>query len=155
VKSNKKNAIVYSKDDGEIIGTYDDDDLSRLAANKEKQKQFSKTKRENKLLKEKFGDAISTYQNRLNIASKELSYEDLRMLILLLSICDFQNEIMSPQKELASEIKTTVSNISRAINSLSKKGYVQIIKNNGNTFYRLPHEFAWKGKFEKHKEYLL
>ncbi len=144
--------IIYDEYNNEIKADIETDRLASMLVWKEETKRKKKLKQDNKYLTDLHGEKIMIFQDMLKRATKELTLEELKVFNYLIAICDFENWINISQKELATELSTQVSNISRAIKGISQKGYVEIIKKNNSNYYHINPEAAWKGTFENWKK---
>lgn len=82
-------------------------------------------------------------QDILISAAKELNNEQLKVFSYLLSVYIPGKWLHIPQKEIASELGTQFTCISRAMKGLSQKGYIEIIKKGGLNFYKIKPEIDW------------
>jgi len=77
---------------------------------------------------------------------KEITLDARRILDFLFSRLDFENYILIPQVEIATELGMQRSNVSRAMSILLGKGIIlEGPKVNRSRGYRLNHDFGWKG----------
>jgi DNA-binding transcriptional ArsR family regulator len=107
-------------------------------------------KRNRSIIKHFYGEKIMIFQAILKKAVKELSNDELKVFNYMLGIMDFENWIHIPQKELAKDIGLHITNVSKAIKGLEKKGYIEVYKKGRSNYYRINPEIAWKGKEKGH-----
>ena len=85
---------------------------------------------------------------------KELTGENYRVLLLLLSRLDFENWIQIAQSEIAEKLDMRKQNVSRAISLLeSKKILLRGPKVGRSYAFRLNPYFGWKGKVKNLNDY--
>ena len=95
------------------------------------------------------------FQKSLDLISedRELTYDDLRVLLKLFRHLDMKNFISISQKEICEQLKMHKPNVSRSINKLLEKGI--IIKGprlNGIYTYTLNANYAYKGHLKNLKQ---
>ena len=106
--------------------------------------------RHRKIIKQFYGEKIMIFQAILKKAVKELSNDELKVLMYMLGIMDFENWIHIPQKELAKDIGFDLRRLQRALKGLKEKGYIEVYKKGRSNYYRINPEIAWKGKERAH-----
>lgn len=85
---------------------------------------------------------------------KDLTGENYRVLLLLLSRLDFENWIQVTQSEITEKLQMKKQNVSRAISLLEKKGIVLRGAKIGRSYaFRLNPYFGWKGQVKNLNEY--
>ncbi len=85
---------------------------------------------------------------------KELTGENYRVLLLLLSRLDFENWIQITQSEIAEKLDMRKQNVSRAISLLELKGILLRGPKVGRSYaFRLNPYFGWKGKVKNLNDY--
>jgi len=126
--------------------------VASMILKKDKRKQVEGL---HKFITSELGEMVMVFQNVLQQAAKELGYEELRMLSYLMAVCDFENWIRVSQKSIAESLGIQQSSVSRAINNLAKKEYLEINKQDRLNFYRIKHKTAWKGKLELLKNQII
>ena len=85
---------------------------------------------------------------------KELTGENYRVLLLLLSRLDFENWIQVTQSEITQKLQMKKQNVSRAISLLEQKGIIlRGPKVGRSNAFRLNPYFGWKGKVKNLDEY--
>ena len=85
---------------------------------------------------------------------KELTGENYRVLLLLLSRLDFENWIQITQSEIAEKLHLKKQNVSRAISLLNSKGILLRGPKVGRSYaFRLNPYFGWKGKVKNLEDY--
>ena len=85
---------------------------------------------------------------------KELTGENYRVLLLLLSRLDFENWIQITQSEIAEKLDMKKQNVSRAISTLDSKGILLRGPKVGRSYsFRLNPYFGWKGKVKNLDDY--
>ena len=85
---------------------------------------------------------------------KELTGENYRVLLLLLSRLDFENWIQVTQSEITEKLQMKKQNVSRAISLLEQKGIIlRGPKVGRSNAFRLNPYFGWKGKVKNLDEY--
>ena len=85
---------------------------------------------------------------------KELTGENYRVLLLLLSRLDFENWIQVTQSEITEKLQMKKQNVSRAILLLEKKGIVLRGAKIGRSYaFRLNPDFGWKGDVRNLNDY--
>ena len=76
---------------------------------------------------------------------KDLTGENYRVLLLLLSRLDFENWIQVTQSEITEKLQMKKQNVSRAISLLEKKGIILRGAKIGRSYaFRLNPYFGWK-----------
>ena len=91
---------------------------------------------------------------RLLAIDKELKGETYRVLLLLLSLLDFENWIQVTQKEISETLEMRKSQVSRAVNVLEEKGIVLKGPKVGRSYaFRLNPHFGWKGDVKNLNDY--
>jgi len=85
---------------------------------------------------------------------KELTGENYRVLLFLLSRLDFENWIQITQSEIAEKLDLKKQNVSRAISLLNSKGILLRGPKVGRSYaFRLNPYFGWKGKVKNLEDY--
>ena len=85
---------------------------------------------------------------------KDLTGENYRVLLLLLSRLDFENWIQVTQSEITEKLQMKKQNVSRAISLLEKKGIILRGAKIGRSYaFRLNPYFGWKGQVKNLNEY--
>lgn len=85
---------------------------------------------------------------------KELTGENYRVLLLLLSRLDFENWIQIAQSEIGEKLDMKKQNVSRAISLLESKGILLRGPKVGRSYaFRLNPYFGWKGKVKNLNDY--
>ena len=91
---------------------------------------------------------------RLLAIDRDLKGETYRVLLLLLSLLDFENWIQVTQKEISKTLGMKKSQVSRAISLLEEKGIVLKGPKVGRSYaFRLNPYFGWKGQVKNLDEY--
>ena len=95
------------------------------------------------------------FQKSLDLISedRELTYDDLRVLLKLFRHLDMKNYISISQKEICEQLKMDKSNVSKAMTKLLNKGI--ILKGprlNGIYTYTLNANYAYKGHLKNLKK---
>ncbi|MBX9840084.1 MAG: helix-turn-helix domain-containing protein [Silvanigrellaceae bacterium] len=100
-------------------------------------------------------DYFCMFQKSLDIISedRDMTYDDLRVLLKLFRYLDMKNYISVSQKDICEQLKMHKPNVSRAINKLIEKGIIlkgpKVIR--ANT-YILNANYAYKGHLKNLKE---
>lgn len=152
MKDKKHKLIIFDEYTGNIELETDPDSLTSMLIRKEELRKKYQIKKDNLALTNRFGGKIFVFQYILQRASFELKPESLRLFSYLMGTCDFENWIEVNQSDIAKQLKTSPSNISRAMKQLKEKEYVQIIKKGTKNYYRINPEYLWKGSFESWKK---
>lgn len=85
---------------------------------------------------------------------KDLTGENYRVLLLLLSRLDFENWIQITQSEIVEKLDMKKQNVSRAILLLEEKGIILRGPKVGRSYaFRLNPYFGWKGKVRNLNDY--
>jgi len=102
------------------------------------------------------GGWLAMSQNALKKMSNEIDrLEDFRVLMVLLSILDFDNYIMTRQSEIAESLGMDKSQVSRAIKRLVDKEILVKGPRIGRSWtYRLNPRYGWKGSAKGHHKAL-
>ena len=91
---------------------------------------------------------------RLLATDKDLKGETYRVLLLLLSLLDFENWIQVTQKEISETLEMRKSQVSRAIAVLEEKGIILKGAKVGRSYaFRLNPYFGWKGQVRNLDKY--
>ena len=91
---------------------------------------------------------------RLLATDRDLKGETYRVLLLLLSLLDFENWIQVTQKEISETLEMRKSQVSRAIAVLEEKGIILKGAKVGRSYaFRLNPYFGWKGQVKNLDEY--
>jgi hypothetical protein len=78
---------------------------------------------------------------------KELNFTDVRVLLFITSIIDYENFLNVTQRELSEAMGIVQQEISKSIKKLIKGGYLKIIGTVGRqNIYRLDPHFAFKSR---------
>lgn len=98
------------------------------------------------------GGWLAMAQNALEaIAKADLGDDARRVLFLLLAHLEFENWIVTPQKELADTIGMQPSNFSRALSRLIQEGIIlKGPKLGRHNSLRLNPRYGWKGAAKGH-----
>ena len=89
------------------------------------------------------------------LATKIESISDYRVLFMLMSILDFENEIQVSQATIAQELGMLPPNVNRSIKRLVKLGcLLEGPKIGRSVTYRLNPSFGWKGSAANHQKAL-
>lgn len=144
--------ILFDEYNNEITYETNPDSLTSHLIWKDENKRRNQLKKQNAIITQSYGEKVTVFQHMLKRAAKELNPEQLRLFLLLLSICDFENWIEVTQSDMAKELETQISHISRAMRGLKEKQFVQVIKKGKSNYYRINPLVAWKGSFESHKK---
>lgn len=147
----KKLNVVVSVDD-EILSEHDNHTISKLLMKQQNDKQFRIIKRENKDFTDRYGERVNVFQPILISIARDLKGEDKNVLLLLMGLCEYENEVKVTQAELSKILNKPIPSISRAVRSLERKQFITISrKYNINSYYISP-TTSWKGMFENHKK---
>lgn len=85
---------------------------------------------------------------------KDLTGENYRVLLLLLSRLDFENWIQISQSEIVEKLDMKKQNVSRAILLLEEKGILLRGPKVGRSYaFRLNPHYGWKGKVKNLNDY--
>ncbi len=85
---------------------------------------------------------------------KELTGENYRVLLPLLSRLDFENWIQITQSEIVERLDMKKQNVSRAMLLLREKGIILRGPKIGRSYaFRLNPYYGWKGKFKSLNDY--
>ena len=85
---------------------------------------------------------------------KDLTGENYRVLLLLLSRLDFENWIQVTQSEISKKLNMKKQNVSRAMLTLEEKQIVFRGPKIGRTYsFRLNPDYGWKGKVANLNDY--
>ncbi len=85
---------------------------------------------------------------------KELTGENYRVLLLLLSRLDFENWIQITQSEIVERLDMKKQNVSRAMLLLREKGIILRGPKIGRSYaFRLNPYYGWKGKVKNLNDY--
>ena len=85
---------------------------------------------------------------------RDLTGENYRVLLLLLSRLDFENWIQVTQSEITEKLQMKKQNVSRAISLLERKEIVLRGARIGRSYaFRLNPYFGWKGQVRNLNEY--
>jgi DNA-binding transcriptional ArsR family regulator len=85
---------------------------------------------------------------------KDLTGENYRVLLLLLSRLDFENWIQITQNEIVEKLDMKKQNVSRAILLLEEKGIILRGPKIGRSYaFRLNPYYGWKGKVKNLNDY--
>ena len=91
---------------------------------------------------------------KLLAIDRDLKGETYRVLLLLLSLLDFENWIQVTQKEISETLGMKKSQVSRAISLLEEKDIVLKGPKVGRSYaFRLNPYFGWKGQVKNLDEY--
>lgn len=91
---------------------------------------------------------------KLLAIDRDLKGETYRVLLLLLSLLDFENWIQVTQKEISETLGMKKSQVSRSISLLEKKDIVLKGPKVGRSYaFRLNPYFGWKGQVKNLDEY--
>lgn len=91
---------------------------------------------------------MMTFQDSLAIIAKdrELNWQAMRVLMLVLSELDFENYINIKQVEIAKELEMQKTHVSTAMRLLVEKEIILKVKEGATTGYKLNPHYGWKGK---------
>lgn len=81
-----------------------------------------------------------------DLAKANLSGEALRVMMLLLSRVDYENEIRITQKQIGEVLAMKQQNVSRAMKALREAGAID--DPDANRIVRLSPDIGWKGKVQ-------
>ncbi|ADO45920.1 MAG: response regulator [Hydrogenobacter thermophilus] len=73
-----------------------------------------------------------------------LNKDELKILLFFVTTCSTDSWIHIPLHKIAKEVNSDIGNVSRAIRSLCKKGYVEILKSGRENYYRLSKDLAYE-----------
>ena len=94
-------------------------------------------------------------QAALEIIATELSHEQTRVLMILLSELDYENYIQVAQVDIGEKLKMQKTNVSRAMKNLMQMDVILEGPRIGRSkTYRLNPQFGWKGTVSNHKKAL-
>lgn len=94
-------------------------------------------------------------QNALQKMATELSGEEMRVLMILLSELDYENYIQVQQVNIAEMLEMKKPNVTRAIKGLLASGIIlEGPKIGRSKSYRLDPNYGWKGTTGNHKKAL-
>lgn len=89
------------------------------------------------------------------LAQSNLSGNDFKVLMKLLSVLDYENLIQVSQAEIARELNMHRQHVQRSIKRLLDLGIVlEGVKIGISRSYRLNPNFGWKGSAKRHREAL-
>lgn len=81
------------------------------------------------------------------IAQLGLTQEQMRVLLYVMGKLDFENYIMTPQKDIAEALKMDKSKVSKAMKVIVQHGIIHEGPKVGNSkTYRLDPQFGYKGR---------
>lgn len=143
--------VLIDEFNSEIVMESDINELTSTLIWKDESKRKWNLKKENAILVGKYGEKLSMFQYGFKRVAKELNPEQMRIFMIMLGICDFENWVKVPQKEIAEELEMEVPHISRGLKGLFEKGFIQKIKHGSSNFYRINPEIAWKGSYSSWK----
>lgn len=149
---NKKRVILIDEASGNIDYQSNADSLTSMLIWKDENKRRSQLKKTNALLVERYGEKVTMFQNALLRVAKELSPIENRVFLVLFGVCDYENFIRVPQKEIATELNEYIPNVSSALKSLEKKRFIEVYKHGRQSYYRINPELGWKGTYENWKK---
>ena len=103
-----------------------------------------------------FDRHFSMNQDALTYLATQIeSISDYRVLFMLMSILDFENEIQVSQAAIAQELGMLPPNVNRSIKRLVRLGcLLEGPKIGRSVTYRLNPSFGWKGSAANHKKAL-
>ena len=105
--------------------------------------------------KSSFERHFTMNQAALEIIATELSHEQTRVLMILLSELDYENYIQVAQVDIAEKLKMQKTNVSRAMKNLMQMDVILEGPRIGRSkTYRLNPQFGWKGTVTNHKKEL-
>ncbi len=105
--------------------------------------------------KSSFERHFTMNQAALEIIATELSHEQTRVLMILLSELDYENYIQVAQVDIAEKLKMQKTNVSRAMKNLMQMDVILEGPRIGRSkTYRLNPQFGWKGTVSNHKKAL-
>lgn len=105
--------------------------------------------------KSSFERHFTMNQAALEIIATELSHEQTRVLMILLSELDYENYIQVAQVDIAAKLKMQKTNVSRAMKNLMQMDVILEGPRIGRSkTYRLNPKFGWKGTVTNHKKAL-
>ncbi|MGI2050021.1 replication/maintenance protein RepL [Shewanella oncorhynchi] len=105
--------------------------------------------------KSSFERHFTMNQAALEIIATELSHEQTRVLMILLSELDYENYIQVAQVDIAEKLKMQKTNVSRAMKNLMQMDVILEGPRIGRSkTYRLNPQFGWKGTVTNHKKAL-
>jgi len=98
---------------------------------------------------------VAMSQNALKQIAEIDRLEDMRVLMMLLSILDFENYILVQQKALANALDMDKAQVSRAVRRLTERGILIKGPKAGRSWtYRLNPTYGWKGSAHGHRKAL-
>lgn len=103
---------------------------------------------------EKFmiGSYVGLMELQERIADRSIGREEIRVLLLMMTACDYGNRVRVGQKELAADLKMALSNVSRAITALVNSGFLERDSTRGG--YTISPRLCWKGDDDSLREAL-
>ncbi|MGL5464917.1 MAG: replication/maintenance protein RepL [Aeromonas veronii] len=105
--------------------------------------------------KSSFERHFTMNQAALLTIANELSHEQMRVLMALLTELDYENYIQVPQVDIAEKLAMQKANVSRAVKGLLDMAIIlEGPKIGRSKTYRLNPEFGWKGTTKNHKKAL-
>lgn len=105
--------------------------------------------------KSSFERHFTMNQAALEIIATELSHEQTRVLMILLSELDYENYIQVAQVDIGEKLKMQKTNVSRAMKNLMQMDVILEGPRIGRSkTYRLNPQFGWKGTVSNHKKAL-
>lgn len=105
--------------------------------------------------KSSFQRHFTMNQDALKILAKELTGEQFKVLMLMLSDLDYENFIQIAQADIAETLEMQKTNVSRAVRALLDVGVIfEGPKVGRSKTYRLNEQFGWKGTVANHKKAL-
>lgn len=105
--------------------------------------------------KSSFERHFTMNQAALEIIATELSHEQTRVLMILLSELDYENYIQVAQVDIGEKLKMQKTNVSRAMKNLMQMDVIlEGPKIGRSKTYRLNPQFGWKGTVSNHKKAL-
>ena len=87
------------------------------------------------------------------IAQLDLGRHEYRVLLALIAVMDFANEINHSQKYIADELGMKPAYVSKAISKLKLKGLVIAINKDGKKSMRVSSVITWKGQTNSATKY--
>lgn len=101
--------------------------------------------RKRKYTGERFFMAFQDYM-QIMAADKRLTGTDLRVMIHLLSVMDFENWVRVSQKSIAQACGVVQQKVSLSLKKLTECNYIDTAKMGSMNVYRINSNLAWKGK---------
>ena len=92
-------------------------------------------------------------QDALKILAKELTGEQFKVLMMMLSDLDYENFIQIAQADIADALNMQKTHVSRSVRALLDIGVIlEGPKVGRSKTYRLNEQFGWKGTVANHRK---